>query len=453
MRIFLIVLLGILYSCTPHEVEPKIEQLTLSDKYLIVDSTGTEFWNRTLEPRDSITISFVASVENLYRIRLNNIDEYHQLVSGKHEFTYAIKDIELGDSILCSVGDMRFQDEIQYATIELELIYGAYVVDDPYYRYQWSLRSPDSAFGAEWNISPDAHISIEPAWKFSRGEGVKVAVLDFDLNPDHEDIRDKVIAGYTASTQKEWVAPDFSDNAHGTGVASVIAASGNNGTGMIGVAPESDLILIDIGNSTDAEKAQAFHFAKMAGAQVINCSWGTYEVTDPVRTAVQEMYDAGITVVFAAGNRGYDFDMGWIEDEAELPWAIGVGGSDESNDRWSRSAYGSNLDLIAPSGSFKPGVLRANTAGNYLKSQHDVVTEDYAFQTGCSFSAPHVTGVIALMLSVNPSLTPGEIREILIETTDKVGGSNAAYDENGFDTYRMYGKLNAVNAVKRAKTM
>lgn len=449
MRYFLLAVIAILYSCSPHETEPKIEQFTVSENLIVIDSTGSGFWNRTLEQLDSLTLNFTVTAKNTYKIAVNNLEEFHLLDIGSYSFSYALDEINLGDSILCSVGDTRYKDEFQYQRVEIENLYGAYIVNDPYYRYQWSLRSPDSIWAEEWGISPDAHISIEPVWKFTRGEGVKVAVIDYDLNAEHEDLKGQVIAGYTARTGEEWVSPDRFDNSHGTGVAGVIGAVGNNGTGMIGVAPEVELILADIRGASDAQIAEAFQFAKNMGAKVINCSWGTGRVSDIIVAAVKEMYDAGITVVFAADNAGENNDNEWIRDEAEIEWAIGVGSSDESNDRWNRSGYGSNLDLIAPGGNWSPGVLRTHNPGG-LTSQYGVVTDHYAFQTGCSFSAPHVAGVAALMLAVNPVLTPTEIRQILIETTDKVGGADASYNAAGFDTYRMYGKLNAMNAVSRA---
>jgi subtilisin family serine protease len=102
-----------------------------------------------------------------------------------------------------------------------------------------------------------------------------------------------------------------------------------------------------------------------------------------------------------------------------------------------------SLDLLKSDGYNPSSTLSIN--GNNL------VNENYSFISGTSFSAPTVSGVIALMLSENQNLTFDEIRNILITTTQQVGLENQAdYSVNNFDTKRAYGKIDATKAIEGA---
>ncbi len=322
---------------------------------------------------------------------------------------------------------------------------------DPFTSFTWHLKKSDPFFLTRWQIDSNAHIDVEPAWKYSRGQGVRVAVIDVNIDPNHEDLKDNVFATYNAKTGKPTLEPENSDY-HGTGVAGMIGAVGNNGIGISGVAPNVELILISTSHQfPDDQTIRAFQFARDNGAQVINCSWGSYNVSDALSAVIKEMYEAGIVIVFAAGNYGDDLDIKTIHDESELPWVIGVGSSDESNDVWLGSDYGSNLDIIAPGGSLKLGVLCLDGMNELGYGDHTEQTnENYTFSHGCSFAAPVIAGVSALILGVNPSLTPDEVREILINTTDKVGDESTVYNNSGYNERRFYGKVNAGKAVQMA---
>ena len=206
-------------------------------------------------------------------------------------------------------------------------------------------------------------------------------------------------------------------------------------------------------NNDDANTIKAFEYAKNQGVKVINCSWGSEHVSQAVSDELKSLYDANITVVFASGNDEKDLDSSGINDESELPWVIGVGASGENNDVTMYSNYGSNIDFISPAGDALDsiGVLGLDDPGSEGSgNQQGLVNNNYAFVDGTSFSCPIVVGTVALMYSVNPTLTPQRVREILIHSTDKIG--NTTYDANGFDTAkkRAYGKLNVTRAVTTA---
>ena len=317
---------------------------------------------------------------------------------------------------------------------QIEILNRLDVKDEPYFYDAWHFVYDETY--AQNNIDKNAHINIEDAWKVTRGFGVVVAVIDaggFEI--DHEDLKSNIIDTYNVDNKSNNIkikTDDLQINNHGLKVAGLIA-SPVNGKGLLGVAPESKLILIHLSKMDDVSIIKAFKYAKDGGAKVINCSWGTNNVSPIVANYLQELKDYGISIVFASGNDGKNLDRKYYTDESELPSVIGVGASNELNDFALYSNYGKNIDILAPGGQ-TIGLL--------------TLLEDnsYSYSKGTSLATPIVTGVIALMLSVNPSLIPDQIRQILIQSADKIG-KNANYI-NGFDTHRAYGKVNATNALK-----
>ena len=322
---------------------------------------------------------------------------------------------------------------------------------EPYYKYAWHF-AYNQDFGEHYYISPQAHINIEKAWEITRGAGVIVAVIDAsNFDWEHEDLRENVIRTYNSDENNNHIKNqgESDESSHGTTVAGFIA-SPINGKGLVGAAPRAKLILIKQIDSSDSATIKAFQYAKQHGAKVINCSWGTDNVSQGVSSALQDFKDDGITIIFASGNLGANMDYG-INDESELDSVIGIGSSNEYNDIAKYSNYGENIDLLSPGGNIEYlGILGLDDSGAFGSYyQRDIVNNNYAFANGTSFSAPITAGVVALMLSANQNLNPYQVREILINSADKIG-DDANY-KDGFDKYRAYGKLNAGKAVQMAK--
>ncbi len=351
------------------------------------------------------------------------------------------------------------------------------VSDETYYKYLWHIDSKNSseqqivqevsdARGSSLTldkIDKDADINILEAWKITKGKDVKVAVIDDGADVNHEDLKANIFLAYNVDGKTTDIyhhSNSITDASHGNNCAGFIAAP-LNGKGIIGIAPEAKLILIRQEEEADSAAIEAFEYAKNNGAKVISCSWGTNAVSEAVVAELKSLYDSGITVVFASGNEGTDLDEEGIDDESEVPWVIGVGASSEINDVAPYSNYGLNIDVIAPGGftGTSIGVLALDDSGTQgATSNYGVVSNDYAFTDGTSFATPIVAGVVALMYSVNPDITPKEVRDILISTADKVGGDNASYNADfnapaweGFDLERAYGKINAFKAVQEAQ--
>lgn len=326
------------------------------------------------------------------------------------------------------------------------------IENEPYYKYAWHFKQSDILV-EKFNISPKSHINIEDAWKITKGEGVRIAVIDSYFEINHQDLRENIIDIYSIDNIDGDVSNKTDDASHGSSVAGFIA-SPINAVGLVGAAPKAKLILIQQLLENDAHIIRAFEYAKNAGAKVINCSWGTENVSQIVAQKIKEIKDDGITVIFASGNNSlgaYSLDAEHINDESELSTVIGVGASDEYNDIAFYSNYGKNIDLLAPGGDTNIlGILGIDDSGLFGNTLQRGLSNNYSFIDGTSFAAPITAGVVALMISVNPNLTPDQIRDILIQTTDKIG--NVTYDENGFNEYRAYGKIDAKRAVEVAKS-
>jgi len=322
---------------------------------------------------------------------------------------------------------------------------------DDYY-FKPSKRDPletdeyDEYFKHQWHLASGKYFSINvvPAWQFTKGAGVKVAVLDDGIQKSHEDFEN--ISVYNVLDESDDCEPTIRTTySHGTAVSGIIAAR-QNGVGTMGVAPQCEFLFI--GDSTyniysDAVAIKAFEYAKNWGARVISCSWGSYNVDPILSSQIKRLYDDGIVIVFACGNDNRNMDGIGINDESELPWVIGVSASNENGDRASFSNYGSNIDIMAPGTSLLLLDLMGTEGSN---NSTEVVNENYAFKSGTSFSAPIVAGVAALILSADPSLTPDEVRRIIIQTAQKTGNAQQ-YDANGFSLFNAYGLINACAAL------
>lgn len=346
------------------------------------------------------------------------------------------------------------------------------IATEQYYKYLWHIdsknsslenisREVSSALNDEFVINPidkNADINILDAWKITKGKGVVVAVIDDGADIEHEDLKDNILLKYNADLETDDVtnrSNDITKSLHGNTCAGFIA-SPINGVGIIGTAPESKIIVIKQDDSSDINTIRAFEYAKNNGAKVISCSWGTESVSEAIVAELKSLYDVGITVLFASGNDGYSLDKENINDESEVQWVIGVGASGENNDVTTYSNYGKNIDILAPGGDYdlSVGILGLDDTGNQgsLNSNGGLVSDSYAFTHGTSFSTPVAAGVVALMYSVNPNITPAQVKDILVSTTDKIG-VDANYNTNGFDEKRAYGKINATNAVLSAQAL
>jgi subtilisin len=173
------------------------------------------------------------------------------------------------------------------------------------------------------------------------------------------------------------------DNGHGTHIAGVIAAV-NNDIGVIGTGPKIHLYAVKIldkkGRGWLSDLIEGLDWCIDNEMQVVNMCFGSYYDNQSFHDAIIEAYLAGITLVASAGNNG-EYD-GFIEYPAKYPETIAVSAVDQYGNFASFSSFGPEIDLIAPGVDIK---------STYKKGS-------YEFMSGTSMSAPHVTGVVALLL-------------------------------------------------------
>lgn len=276
------------------------------------------------------------------------------------------------------------------------------------------------------------------------GEGVTVAVLDTGVDGLHPDLAGRVVhnfklidpqgagAGFLPPPAPMEMANTDLVHGHGTFVSGIIAGNGVSSAGRhVGVAPQANILGLSAGDLSLISVLAGFDYLLAHGAEsnvrVLNCSFSAntvFDVNDPVNVATRMLVEDGITVVVSAGNTG----SGWntMNPYAVAPWVLGVGATDgprELASYSSRGVFASSLfapKLVAP-GTHVTGLRTASAPSitGVLGIETDLTrflpTElpYYTTASGTSFSAPQVAGVVAMMLQVNPSLTPGNIHDIL----------------------------------------
>jgi serine protease AprX len=279
------------------------------------------------------------------------------------------------------------------------------------------------------------------------GRGVTVAVLDTGVDGTHSDLSGRVVQNVklvdTQSVGAGFNYPVASANlpdtdqvyGHGTFVAGVIAGNGQQSAGKYaGVASGANILGLSAGDATLLFVLSGLDYlltnAQAFNVRVVNCSFSAntvFDFNDPVNIATRMLTDAGVNVVFSAGNTGSGADS--LNPYSVAPWVISVGATDNVGhlaDFSSRGEFGSPLfhpTVVAPgvnTVSLRPSTLVSVTTASGLPADQSQLSATelpfYTTASGTSFSAPQVAGVIALMLEANPQLTPAQVRDILQRT-------------------------------------
>lgn len=285
---------------------------------------------------------------------------------------------------------------------------------------QMQMTPSDTYFGNAWHLPM---IAAPAAWDLATGSGITIAILDGGVESTHPDLAAHIVPGWNFYDNTSNTADV---NGHGTKVAGVAAAIGNNGQGVTGAAWNAKIMPMRISDAAGGLTyysivANSLTWAADHGARVANISYIVSNVA-AVQTAAQYMRSKGGVVVSSAGNTGaYDASP-------DTTAIITVGATDSTDQRASWSAYGPIVDLTAPGVS-----IWTTSAGG-----------TYSTVSGTSFSSPLTAGVVALMLSANPALQPSQVDSILAATADDLGTP-------GRDDSFGYGRVNAYRAVSAAK--
>lgn len=269
-----------------------------------------------------------------------------------------------------------------------------YTLDNPLSDTPWTLK----------------RIQPQRAWPLSRGQGVKVAVIDSGVSNTSALLKNAVVAGghdYLADGNGT-----CDQYGHGTVIAGIIAGRDGTGAPFYGVAPDAEILpfrvlLNEQQNASDSVPtniADAIHRATDAGAKVINLSLTTQD-TDAMKSAVQYAIDHDVVLVAAAGNEGGTTAEGSASYPAALPDVLAVGGIDQKGAHVGTSNTANFLDVAAP-GKMIDGPAPAGKG-----------FEEFA-GGGTSFATPFVAGTAALLRAYDPSMTAEQVRKRIIETAD-----------------------------------
>ncbi len=298
--------------------------------------------------------------------------------------------------------------------------------------------TPDDVDGAQWHLP---HVRAEAAWDLERGDGsVVIAIVDDAVRTTHEDLRTVLwqnpaeIAGNGLDDDgngfvDDIVGWDFADAdndpnppaaaprhnfGHGTHCAGIAAAASDNGRGIASLAFTARIMALKCRSDAQAERRlphalQGVEYAIQAGADIIFMPWGSPQFSRTAALLMQRAHADGIILVAAAGNNNSAIAMYPSADQH----VISVAATDQLDRKADFSNYGSSIDLTAPG-------VNIYSAGARDDDSYEVLS-------GTSMAAAMVSGMCALMLSFDPSLSPDEVELCLKQSSIDIDSGNEAY--------------------------
>ncbi|MCX8157030.1 MAG: S8 family serine peptidase [Verrucomicrobiae bacterium] len=294
--------------------------------------------------------------------------------------------------------------------------------------------------GSQWalhNTMGDADLDAPEGWDIQNSaSNIIVAIVDSGIRLTHEDlaanlwINPREIPGNGRDDDGNGIVDDlhglnaigspnstnlWDDLGHGTHIAGIIGAVGNNGLGGAGVAWRVQLMICKFmdgsGNGYISDAVECFDYARLNGARIINASFGTTEYSSALDTAISACRSAGIIVVAASGNDGanndatpfYPASLGVLRNRDNV---VAVAATDRYDNLASFSNYGSNtVHLAAP--------------GQSIFSTYHLADNSYVFLSGTSMAAPHVAGVLALLRARYPIEHHTQIIRRMLDAVDR----------------------------------
>ncbi|KQY47503.1 hypothetical protein ASD18_09320 [Cellulomonas sp. Root137] len=273
-------------------------------------------------------------------------------------------------------------------------------------------------------------VRLPRAWDVSRGTGTVIAVLDTGIRASHEDLAGRVIVpGYNAIDGSSDVDDD---QGHGTLVAGIAAARGNNGVGLAGAAWDASVLPVKVldenGYGFDSDVAEGITWAADHGATVINMSLAGPDTSPAILAAMQYAVAKKVVVVAAAGNDGSSVPHYPAAYAAEVPGVLSVAATDDYGTRAGFSNWGDSISLAAPG----VDVVGASAA----------LDTWYSLGTGTSMASPLVAGAAALLRQAKPGWTAAQVADALVASARDAGprGRDPYYGAGVLDVSAAFGQ-------------
>ncbi|MEX2605479.1 MAG: S8 family serine peptidase, partial [Gracilimonas sp.] len=366
--------------------------------------------DRLVETRNGkqVTLSDWSNTMILHLPANRSREKFIELLNQLPEVVYAEANVQGSSEVIYD-----FRDEYDSGS-EAEAFMPV-TPNDPNFNRQWALKNTGTSI--QGSGTPDADIDADLAWDITTGSSsIKIAIIDQGVQNSHPEFNGK-ITGY----------PTFYSN-HGTMVAGIAAAYGNNSAGITGVAYSASIIDEWTGYQSASDLASAVTNASQQGAHVLNASWGIDDYSVTLRKAIRDAYLLNQVFITSAGNsEGHKYPQ-HIRDGM-----ITVSGTTNNDGKFSNSSTGSWVDVAAPAGEFSEQndrIYSTLPGGNYGYSG-----------AGTSYAAPHVSGIAALLLSENPNLYNDDIENLIEISAEDI-------NNNGFDNTFGHGRVNAYEALK-----
>ncbi|WP_170936527.1 S8 family peptidase [Paenibacillus aquistagni] len=361
-------------------------------------------------------------------IVMKDHDSYLECIQQLYDQGYKpIKTIDAAHLLCCHLDAQLLNDSLlQHPAIhhiETDVrvhVHPIGVKNQRMHQVQSSKKKRQQSIRIPWGIRA---IHAPAVWPQTRGAGVKVGFIDTGISP-HPDLW--IQGGVNTIAYGESFEDD---NGHGTHIAGTVAALGKQGM-LIGVAPDISLYAVkSLDNQGDgyvSDILDGIEWCIRERMHMINMSLGLDAPSRSLRSSIRKAQQQGIIIVSSAGNSGPNSRI--IDEPASYPDVIAVAASDQKGRIAPFSSRGRGITITAPG----VDILSTSRGGGF------------GTESGTSMAAPHVTGTIALMLSLKPNLSASDIQQILISSSQRLKG------------YRNYsqgaGLLNTARAIQDMHT-
>ncbi len=385
---------------TIEEVESYDDLSELSVESLVNDGIDPKCYSSIKNHLDSIDF------KQILKINLNT--------TSKQEVVEIIKQIETFDEVFSVNPNYVYESNDA-------------IVDDVY-------------FGNQWALIGTHGIDINEAWNFTTGSSnIRVGIIDSGI-ANHLDLNSNVVTGKDFYNNNYITTDDI--GGHGTSVAGIIGAIANNARGVAGINHNISLVPLQTaydtsgnGNHYTTDIVEAIRYARDLWEDpenrihIINYSISRFGYNTDVLSAVESF--KGL-FVWAAGNNGENLDLITGIENFSLNNLISVGAHDQNGQRsiWNSSqssSYGQIVNIYAPSVCY---------------TTHSITNNSYRTFGGTSCATPHVTGVAALLLSLDEEITASQLKQTILQSAENI---NITTPDGSTQNVK---KLNAYNAVK-----